>query len=101
MPRSPPGCHAVADQPPDRRRHGPGRPDPRYYELDPVTLAATPDTVAAAIDDDMALLLALHPMVGCCDAPGLVELAAACGLSLLRWRPAGGVKGGGRRFLLG
>ena len=56
---------------------------PRFCEVDPATLAISAETAAACIGSDTALLLAVHPIVNCCDASGLVELAADSGLPLL------------------
>lgn len=56
---------------------------PRFCEVDPATLAATPGTMRAALVPDVGLLLAVHPIVGTCDAAGLVDLAEETGLPLL------------------
>lgn len=56
---------------------------PRFCEVDPMTLAATPDTMRAALVPEVGLLLAVHPIVGTCDAVGLAELADEAGLPLL------------------
>jgi len=56
---------------------------PRFCEVDPLSLAATPATVAPLLDDSVGLVLAAHPMVGCCDAWGLERLAANSGVPVL------------------
>jgi dTDP-4-amino-4,6-dideoxygalactose transaminase len=56
---------------------------PRFCEVDAETLAITAATAAPCINEDTALLLAVHPIVNCCDAQGLVELADEAGLPLL------------------
>lgn len=56
---------------------------PRFCEVDPRTLAISPATAAPCLNEDTALLMGVHPIVNCCDAPGLERLAAAHGLPLL------------------
>ena len=56
---------------------------PRFCEVDPATLAATPGTMRAALTSEVGLLLAVHPIVGTCDVAGLVGLADEVGLPLL------------------
>jgi dTDP-4-amino-4,6-dideoxygalactose transaminase len=50
---------------------------PHYCEVDPYTLAMTPDTVEACITENTALILGVHPIVNCCDAKGLEDLGTA------------------------
>ncbi len=56
---------------------------PRFCEVDPRTLASGAAEMAACIGPQTALLLSVHPIVGCADVPGLVELAKHHGLPLL------------------
>lgn len=56
---------------------------PHYCEVDPKTLAMTPETVAACITDKTALILGTHPIVNCCDAKGLEDLGKAHGIPVL------------------
>ncbi len=56
---------------------------PRFCEVDATTLAASPQTMASQLSDDTALILAVHPIVNCCDAAGLEQFAADAGLPLL------------------
>lgn len=56
---------------------------PRFCEVDPDTLAMTPETVAECINDNTALILGAHPIVNCCDAKGLVELSRERGIPIL------------------
>ncbi len=56
---------------------------PRFCEVDAETLAITAATADPCINDDTALLLAVHPIINCCDAQGLVDLADETGLPLL------------------
>ncbi len=56
---------------------------PRFCEVDPRSLAAGPREMEACIGEETALLLAVHPIVNCCDAAGLTALARRCGLPIL------------------
>jgi dTDP-4-amino-4,6-dideoxygalactose transaminase len=56
---------------------------PRFCEVDSDTLGVSATTVAPWVNDETALLLAVHPIVNCCDAGGLVALADEAGLPLL------------------
>ncbi|HVW53245.1 MAG TPA: aminotransferase class I/II-fold pyridoxal phosphate-dependent enzyme [Trinickia sp.] len=56
---------------------------PRFCEVDDDTLAISAATAAPWISDNTALLLAVHPIVNCCDAQGLVDLAGDAGLPIL------------------
>lgn len=56
---------------------------PRFCEVDPETLAATPETMRAALVPGVGLLLAVHPIVGLCEIDGLTALAHQTGLPLL------------------
>lgn len=56
---------------------------PRFCEVDPVSLACSAETMRAAMHDDVALLLAVHPIVNQCDVAGITALAAELQLPLL------------------
>jgi dTDP-4-amino-4,6-dideoxygalactose transaminase len=56
---------------------------PFFCEVDASTLAPTPETVSRCIGDDTALIVATHPIVNCCDAGGLSELARQQRLPIL------------------
>lgn len=56
---------------------------PRLCDVDRHTLALTPATVAPLIGPETALILAVHPIVNCCDAPALESLADQHGIPLL------------------
>lgn len=48
---------------------------PHYCEVDPETLAMSAETAEPCINQNTALLLAVHPIVNCCDIEGLVALS--------------------------
>lgn len=56
---------------------------PRFCDIDAPTLAVSPDTVAPFINERSALILAVHPIVNCCDASGLDSLSKRTGIPLL------------------
>jgi dTDP-4-amino-4,6-dideoxygalactose transaminase len=56
---------------------------PRFCEVDPGSLAATADTMRAALAPEVGLLLAVHPIVGLCDVEGLMALARDTEIPLL------------------
>jgi dTDP-4-amino-4,6-dideoxygalactose transaminase len=56
---------------------------PRFCEVDAHSLAASPATVEPCLGRDTALVLGVHPIVNCCDAAGLTELARRHGLPIL------------------
>lgn len=56
---------------------------PHYCEVDPVSLAMTPETVAACINDRTALILGTHPIVNCCDTVGLEALGQEHGIPVV------------------
>ena len=56
---------------------------PRYCDVDPATLAISPETAEPHIGPDTALILGVHPIVNTCDAPGLEQLAARRGIPVL------------------
>ena len=49
---------------------------PRFCEVDPATLAISADTAEAHLTEQTALIIGVHPIVNCCDAPGLERLAS-------------------------
>ncbi len=56
---------------------------PRFCEVDPATLAMTPATVEPCLNEQTAIILAVHPIVNCCDVEGLVALARQNNVPLL------------------
>jgi dTDP-4-amino-4,6-dideoxygalactose transaminase len=56
---------------------------PRFSDVDPATLAIGPEEAEACIGEDTALILGVHPIVNCCDAPGLETMAARHGIPLM------------------
>jgi dTDP-4-amino-4,6-dideoxygalactose transaminase len=56
---------------------------PRFCEVEEATLAQSAETVEPAITDDTAVVVAVHPIVGCCDIDGLQRLARERGLPLM------------------
>lgn len=56
---------------------------PRFCEVDAATLAPSAATMRAALGPEVGLLLAVHPIVGTCDAAALETLAREEGLPLL------------------
>ena len=56
---------------------------PRFCEVDRNTLAPTRETVGACINAETALIMAVHPIVNCCDIEGIVNLGAEHGIPVL------------------
>jgi dTDP-4-amino-4,6-dideoxygalactose transaminase len=56
---------------------------PRFCEVHPITLAPNYETVSECINSETALILAVHPIVNCCDIAGLVSLGAEHGVPVL------------------
>lgn len=56
---------------------------PRFCDVDPKTLAISPETAREAITDETALIVGVHPIVNCCDAAGLIKLSEETGIPLL------------------
>lgn len=56
---------------------------PRFCEVDPTTLSPSRQTVNECINSETALILAVHPIVNCCDIEGLVSLGVEYGIPVL------------------
>jgi len=56
---------------------------PRFCEVDPNTLAPNRKTVADCINPETALIMAVHPIVNCCDIDGIVSLGRKHGIPVL------------------
>lgn len=56
---------------------------PRFCEVDPHTLAISPETAAPHIGPNTALIIGVHPIVNCCNAPGLEQLGDQHGIPVL------------------
>ncbi len=48
---------------------------PRFVDVEPNTLAICPAAVERALSPETALILAVHPIVGCCDVPRLLDIS--------------------------
>lgn len=60
-----------------------GQLKPRFCEVSETTLAITPETVAKAITNETALIIAVHPIINCCDIEGIRNLSEERGIPLL------------------
>lgn len=56
---------------------------PRFCEVDPATLAISAATAAPHIGPNTALIIGVHPIMNCCDAPGLEKLGEKHGIPVL------------------
>ena len=56
---------------------------PRFCEVDPRTLAVSAETVAACLGDQTALILAVHPIVNCCDVERIAALGREAGVPVV------------------
>jgi dTDP-4-amino-4,6-dideoxygalactose transaminase len=56
---------------------------PRFCEVSEINLAITPETVTEVITEQTALILAVHPIINCCDIAGLRQLSEEKGIPLL------------------
>ncbi len=56
---------------------------PRLCEVDEATLTMTEETVASAINDQTALILPVHSIVGCAPVGQIFNLAASLGIPVL------------------
>lgn len=56
---------------------------PRFCEVDLNTLSLNYKTVKKCINSETALILAVHPIVNCCDIDGLVQLGLENGIPVL------------------
>lgn len=56
---------------------------PRFCEVDTNTLSVTRQTVSDCINSETALIMAVHPIVNCCDIKGIQSLAAEHGIPVL------------------
>lgn len=56
---------------------------PRFCEVDPPSLAMTAQLAEPMLDDDVALVIGVHPMVNCCDVEGLEALANSRGIPII------------------
>lgn len=56
---------------------------PRFCEVDINTLSLNRQTVSECINKETALILAVHPIVNCCDIEGLVSLGQEYGIPVL------------------
>ncbi|AGS38796.1 DegT/DnrJ/EryC1/StrS family aminotransferase [Cycloclasticus zancles] len=56
---------------------------PHFCEVDPKTLSMNRYTAGECINSETALILAVHPLVNCCDVQGLVSLGLEHGIPVL------------------
>lgn len=56
---------------------------PRFCEVDPDSLGITPALLEPLLNDNTALILGVHPIVNCFDAPGVEAMANRYGIPLL------------------
>jgi dTDP-4-amino-4,6-dideoxygalactose transaminase len=56
---------------------------PRFCEVDPTTLAVTAETVASCLNGQTALILAVHPIVNCCDVEPIANLGRDSGVPVV------------------
>ncbi|CUH49828.1 aminotransferase class I/II-fold pyridoxal phosphate-dependent enzyme [Ruegeria atlantica] len=56
---------------------------PRFCEVDGDTLALSPAALEACLNDESAIIMAVHPIVNCCDVAGICAVANERGLPLL------------------
>jgi len=56
---------------------------PHFCEVEASTLGISPLAAERCINENTALLLGVHPIVNCCDADGMVDLAARTKVPLL------------------
>jgi len=56
---------------------------PRFCEVNKSTLAPTRQTVGECINAETALIVAVHPIVNCCDIEGIVKLGQERGIPVL------------------
>lgn len=56
---------------------------PRFCDVDAVSMAMSPDTVRPLLNENTALIMAVHPIVNCCDAAGLERLSAEAGIPVM------------------
>ena len=56
---------------------------PRFCEVDANTLSLNAETVEACINENTAIILAVHPIVNCCDVQQLMELGRAKNIPVL------------------
>jgi len=56
---------------------------PRFCEVEPNSLSMTAETVEPCINNETALILAVHPIVNCCDIEGIVSLGVEHSIPVL------------------
>lgn len=56
---------------------------PRFCDIDPKTLAISPETARSCINENTALILAPHPITNLCDIIGMEALAKEYGLPIM------------------
>ena len=56
---------------------------PRFVDVEPETLAICPVAVERALSPETALILAVHPIVGCCDVTRLLAISQRAGVPVV------------------
>lgn len=56
---------------------------PRFVDVEPNHLGVCPDAVEHAISDETSLILAVHPIVNCCDVHGLLSISDQRGVPIV------------------
>ena len=56
---------------------------PKFVDVEPHQLAMCPDAVESAISDSTSLILAVHPIVNCCDVQRLLSISDQHGVPIV------------------
>lgn len=56
---------------------------PRFCEVDEASLAVSPSSVMSQIGPNTALIIGVHPIVNCCDAPSIEAIAMERGIPIM------------------
>lgn len=56
---------------------------PYFVDIDPATLALSPLAVADCLNNDVALILGVHPIVNCCDIDALLSISNTNGVPIV------------------
>jgi dTDP-4-amino-4,6-dideoxygalactose transaminase len=56
---------------------------PRFCEVDEYSLSLSRETLEPCINDDTALIMAVHPVVNCCNVTEIMDVARAHGVPLV------------------
>jgi len=56
---------------------------PVFVDIDPENLAISPDSIKKNISNESSLILAVHPIVNCCDVENIIKISESYGIPLL------------------